>query len=301
LRIGITGSHGLIGSALNPVLQAAGHEVVRFVRGSPEPGCSDIVWDPESDLIEVSAMEGLDAVIHLAGENLASGRWTQKKMAQIRDSRIQGTSLLCRALAEVKAPPSVLLSASAVGFYGNRGDKVLTENSLVGSGFLAELCRDWEAATQPAVKRGLRVVQLRFAVVLSATGGALAKMIRPFRFGLGGPIGDGEQYWSWISLVDAIEAIRFALASESISGPLNLAAPEPVTNREFASMLGEVLGKRARLTTPAAVLRLAFGEMVDETLLSSARVLPAKLTAAGFEFQYPALRPALEHLLRCSG
>jgi uncharacterized protein (TIGR01777 family) len=296
LRIGITGSHGLIGSALVAALEENGHVVTRIVRRAPLSGAQEVHWNPESEFIEEGALARLDAVVNLAGENLASGRWTASRMSRIRNSRVDGTLLLSRTLARQKEPPQVLLSASATGYYGSRADKVLTENSLNGSGFLADVCREWEEATQAAAKSSIRVVTLRFAMVLSPQGGALAKMLRPFQLGLGGPVGTGKQYWSWISLDDAVEAIQFSLNS-TLSGPLNLSAPVPVTNREFAGTLAAVLGRKSRFAAPALALRVLLGEMAEEMLLASARVLPAKLTEAGFRFRHPELRVALDHLL----
>jgi uncharacterized protein (TIGR01777 family) len=237
-------------------------------------------------------------VVNLAGDNIAAGRWTPEKKARIRDSRVQLTRQLAESLARLTPPPQVLVSASAIGFYGNRGDEVLREESLSGSDFLSSVCRDWEAATRPAAEAGIRVVCLRFGAILSAAGGALAKMLTPFRLGAGGVIGDGRQWMSWIALNDVLGAIRHALAADALRGPVNVVAPQPVTNREFTQMLGRVLGRPAILPLPAFAARLAFGEMADALLLSSQRVEPARLLASGYRFQFTELEGALRHLLQ---
>jgi uncharacterized protein (TIGR01777 family) len=248
-------------------------------------------------VIDPAKLERVTAVIHLAGENLASRRWTAEQKARLRNSRVQSTAFLCKQLALLRYPPRVLLSASAVGFYGSRGEEMLTEESPPGTGFLAELCRDWEAAANAALSCGIRVVSLRFGIVLSKDGGALAKMLPPFRFGLGGRVGHGRQFWSWISLEDAVRGIRHAIEQPSVSGPLNLCAPRPVTNAEFTRTLGDALGRPAILPVPALVLRLFLGEMADAALLASARVRPAELIESGFEFLWPDLGSALVRLV----
>jgi uncharacterized protein (TIGR01777 family) len=278
MKVAVTGASGLIGSALVESLKAAGHEVTRVPRG------------------QFDVAEGRDAVVHLAGENIA-GRWTAQKKQRIRDSRVEGTRRLCEALVKMSARPKVLVCASAIGYYGDRGDEVLTEESAPGSGFLAEVCRDWEAATRPASQKGVRVVNLRFAVVLSAKGGALAKMLFPFKLGLGGIVGSGRQWWSWVAVDDVVGAIAQALTTEQLSGPVNVASPQPVTNREFTKTLGKVLGRPTIFPMPAFAARLAFGEMADAALLASARVQPAKLAASGYRFRYPDLAHALRHVL----
>jgi uncharacterized protein (TIGR01777 family) len=294
MRIALTGSHGLVGAALVRTLEAAGDEVIRLVRARENTGRGAIWWDPTTGGIDQAGLEKLDAVIHLAGENLASGRWTPARKRRIRESRVHGTRLIAETLRGLKEPPRVLLSASAVGFYGNRGDDVLSETSAGGEGFLAEVCREWEAATQPAADAGLRVACLRLGIVLSPEGGALARMLLPFKLGLGGPLGTGRQFWSWIQIEDVVEAVRYILKTNALAGPINLTAPEPVTNREFTRMLGQVLRRPAILPAPGWALRLALGSMADEALLASTRAVPAKLQAAGFEFRYPQLRGALE-------
>jgi uncharacterized protein (TIGR01777 family) len=286
-----------MGSALVPTLIAGGHRVTRLVRSTPRPGQAEIPWNPAARSIGTPALEGLDAVVHLAGDNIASGRWTAAKKASIRNSRVQGTTILCEALAQLVKPPRVLLSASAIGYYGDRGETILREASPPGTGFLAEVCQAWEAATAPAAQRGIRVVHLRFGIVLSPAGGPLAKMLTPFRLGLGGVVGTGKQYLSWIALDDVLGAIHHALNTEALQGPVNVVAPSAVTNREFTTTLGKVLRRPTRFPLPAFAARLMFGEMADALLLASTRVTPARLVASGYTFQYAELEQALQHLL----
>jgi uncharacterized protein (TIGR01777 family) len=293
MNVLLTGSHGFVGSELAPGLLADGHSILRLVRSPAISGESEIYWNPGSREIDLARMDGIDAVVHLAGENLAAGRWTPARKTRIRESRVTGTRLLSETLGQLRHPPAVLLSASAVGYYGNRGDQELTEASPAGQGFLAEVCRDWEDATAPAAQAGVRVAQLRFGIVFGKNGGALAKMILPFQLGLGGRLGHGEQYWSWITLEDVVAVIRFALRKVDARGPINVVAPQPVTNREFTRTLAHVLGRPAVFPAPAFALRLALGEMADAALLSSSRAVPAKLTALGFRFRFPDLRRAL--------
>jgi uncharacterized protein len=297
MNILITGASGLIGSALIPALTMDGHRVTRLVRSQPKPGDMAVQWDPDRGSLDAGSLEGLDGVVHLAGEPIGE-RWTAEKKARIRDSRVKGTRLLSETLSHLSIPPKILVSASAIGYYGDRGEEVLTEESASGSGFLAEVCRGWEAATEPALQKGIRVVNLRFGVVLSSTGGALAKMLPPFRMGMGGILGSGKQYMSWIILDDAVGAIRHALLTEPLQGPANATAPQPVTNEEFTKTLGKVLKRPTLLPMPAFAARLMFGEMADELLLSSARVQPVKLLATGYAFRYPELEAGLRHLLR---
>jgi uncharacterized protein len=296
MNILVTGASGLIGSALVSFLASAGHDVIRLVRSQPRPGEKAARWDPMAGTIETSALEGVEAVVHLAGESLAE-RWTLEKKVRIRESRVKGTRLLCESLAQMTTPPRVLVSASAIGYYGDRAGEILTEESAAGRGFLAEVCRAWEAATEPASQKGIRVVPLRFGVVLSGTGGALGKMLPPFRMGLGGVLGSGRQYMSWIALDDAVGAIHHTMMTGSLQGPVNAMAPNAVTNQEFTKTLGKVIGRPTIVPMPAFAVRLMFGEMADEVLLASARVQPAKLLASGYTFRYPELEAALRHLL----
>jgi uncharacterized protein (TIGR01777 family) len=299
MKILVTGATGLVGSAFTVRAQSQGHVVSALTR-SPRKQ-SDIRWNPAAGELDPAHLEGFDAVVHLAGESIASGRWTATQKKKIHDSRVQGTKLLCDALAQLDQrqmqKPSVLVSASAIGFYGDRGAEELTETSSSGSLFLSEVCQDWEAATQAAENAGLRVVHARFGVILSPKGGALAKMLTPFKLGGGGIIGNGKQYWSWVALEDTVDAILFALQDPTLQGPVNVVAPNAVTNGEFTKALGKVLSRPTILPMPAFAARLALGQMADELLLASARVLPSRLCAAGFKFQYPEVEGALRHLL----
>jgi len=298
MNVLISGSTGLIGSALGVRLEGEGHRVGRLVRpgGDAPAGEGDVAWDPAAGRIDAAGLEGWDAVVHLAGESIAR-RWTAERKARIRDSRIVGTTLLCEALAGRERWPGALVCASGVGYYGDRGEEVLTEDAPPGEGFLAEVCAGWEAATKPAADAGIRVVNARLAMVLSAEGGALRKMLRPFRMGLGGRIGSGRQYWSWVSLADAVSAICHALGTAALRGPVNLASPGPVTNRQFTRDLARVLGRPAVLPLPGFAARLLLGEMADGLLLASARVRPRKLLESGFEFRHAELAPTLRELL----
>ena len=289
MNVAVTGATGLIGSALVPFFQAGGHRAVRLSRGTSGPS-----WDPATGVISAGA---LDAVVHLAGENIAGGRWTSARKARIRDSRVDGTRRLCEALAALPTPPKTLVCASAIGFYGDRGDERLDESAAPGTGFLPEVCEGWEAATHVARDRGIRVVNLRIGVVLTRAGGALAQMLLPFRLGVGGVIGSGRQYMSWVALDDLLGATLFALTRVELSGPVNAVAPTPVTNRDFTKTLGRVLRRPTIFPMPGFAARLAFGEMADALLLSSARVQPAALESAGFRFAYPTLEGALRHVL----
>ncbi len=297
MKVLISGASGLVGSALVPFLAAGGHEVGRLVR-SPSAAATDrIFWDAASGQVDLGAWTGSDAVVHLAGENIAAGRWTSARKERIRASRVGGTGQLCLALAGWSPRPKVFVCASAIGIYGDRGDEVLDETSPSGQGFLAEVCRDWEAAAEPARQAGVRVVHLRFGVILSPLGGALAKMLLPFRLGLGGRLGSGRQYLSWIALDDAVRAIHHALLREEVQGPVNVVAPNPASNRQFTRTLARVLWRPAFFPMPAWVARLAFGEMANELLLASTRVMPRRLQETGFRFDHPDLEEALRHLL----
>lgn len=297
MKVLVSGASGLIGSALVPFLTTGGHTVTRLVRAQPRPEAAAVQWDPLAGRVELASLEGMDAVVHLAGENIAAGRWTPERKARIRESRVRGTTTLCDALAQLSQPPQVLVSASAIGYYGDRGEEVLREDSAPGTGFLAEVCRAWEDATASAVQKGIRVVQLRIGVVLSPTGGALARMLTPFKLGAGGIIGSGKQYMSWIGIDDLVGAIAHALTTDTLHGPVNAVAPRPVTNAEFTQTLGRVLRRPTWLPMPAFAARLAFGEMADALLLASARVEPARLLASGYAFRHPDLEAALRHLL----
>ena len=297
MNVLISGASGLVGSELVAFLTQKGHYIKKLVRKEPKPDANEIKWDPASSEIEQAALEGLNAVVHLAGENIAGGRWTSERKALIRESRVQGTRLLSETLAKLKAPPKVLVSASAIGFYGDRGDEVLDEESESGSNFLAEVCQEWEEACEAAGKKGIRVVNLRIGVVLSAAGGALAKMLLPFKMGVGGVIGSGSQYMSWIAIDDLVGATHHALVNESLNGPVNVVAPNPATNREFTKTLGLVLKRPTIFPMPAFAARLAFGEMADELLLASTRVVSTKLNSSNFQFQFPELEGALRHVL----
>lgn len=297
LRVLVTGSTGFVGSSLVPFLATGGHRVACLVRTLPRRGRDEVQWGPDAGFIDAARLEGLDGVVHLAGENIATGRWTAEKKAMIRDSRVDGTRLLCDALAGLKQPPKVLVCASAIGYYGDRGDEFLTEESAPGTGFLAGVCREWEAATQSAEQKGIRVVRLRFGMVLSPTGGAMAKLLPPFKKGLGGVLGTGRQYVSWITLDDLVGVITHALTTEALQGPVNAVTPNPVTNREFTHTLGRVIGRFTLFPMPAVAARLVFGELADEVLLASQRVQPTRLLATEYRFQYPDLEGALRHLL----
>jgi uncharacterized protein (TIGR01777 family) len=297
MKVLLSGSSGLVGSALIPVLTDGGHEVVRLVRSQPRPGASEVRWDPEAGDIDAPGLKGAEAAVHLAGESIAAGRWTAAKKDRILESRVKGTRLLAEALAEMKQPPKVLVSASAVGYYGDRGEETLGEESGSGSAFLSEVCRQWEAATEAAADAGIRVVNLRFGIMLSSVGGALPRLLTPFRLGVGGRLGSGKQFMSWIAIDDVAAAILHAMGTETLRGPVNAVAPQPVTNRDFTNTLGRVLGRPTVFPMPAFAARLAFGEMADELLLASQRVEPAKLLASGYQFRFPELEAALRHLL----
>ncbi len=299
MRVAVSGSTGLVGSEVVDSLSTEGHEVVRLVRRASAPGERAVRWDPEKGEVDAAGLEGLDAVVHLAGENVGSGRWTAARKAAIRDSRVKGTRLLCEALAGLSRPPKTLVCASAIGIYGDRGENALTEESPAAAGFLPGVCREWEAAAAPAAEKGIRVVHLRIGMVLSPKGGALSRMLPLFRAGLGGVIGGGRQYVSWVALDDLPLIILHALQCGDLSGPVNAVAPRPVTNREFTEALGRALSRPTPLPVPAFALRLAVGnEMADALLLASSRVVPRRLEETGYRFRFPELSAALHHLLR---
>ena len=297
MKILVSGSHGLVGKALTHSLTDDSHEVVRLVRRERALGAPEVEWYPDQGRIDAAHLEGIEAVIHLAGDNIAGGRWTAQKKRTIRESRVQGTLLLSETLASLSRPPAVFISASAIGFYGNRGDELLNETSRPGKDFLANVCVDWEAATISAAEKGIRTVHTRFGIILDEREGALAKMLPPFRAGIGGKIGGGNQWMSWIALEDVVAALKFLLADGTIQGPVNVVAPNPVTNAEFTTTLGRVLSRPTIIPMPAFAARLAFGEMADALLLSSQRVDPAVLEDNGFLFSWPTLEPAIKHIL----
>lgn len=297
MEVAVTGSHGLIGTALLPALRAAGHRPIRLVRRPAEPGADEISWDVKAEWIDAASLEGVGAVVHLAGAGIGDHRWTTAYKKELLDSRVKGTGLLSRALADLRRPPDVLLSASAIGFYGDRGDEVLTEAAGPGNDFLAELVVAWESAAEPAVEAGIRTAFLRSGLVLSATGGALAKQLPLFKLGLGGRFKSGSQWWSWISIDDEVAAIVHLLGS-SVEGAVNLTAPRPVTNREWTRTLGSVLGRPTLLPTPMLGPRLLLGsELARSLLLTSARVLPTVLESDGFAFRHRDLETGLRAVL----
>jgi uncharacterized protein len=293
MRVAITGSTGLIGTALAHDLAASGTEVIRLVRRTPATG-QELRWDPAAPDggLSPDALDGVDAVVHLAGAPVASGRWTPARKQVLRASRIDSTSMIIRAMLAAPKPPPVLIAGSAIGWYGDTGDRAVDETAPNGSGFLAMLVRDWEAATTPASAAGIRVANLRSGIVLSSRGGMLPRLLLPFRLGLGGKFGDGRQYISWITLSDHIRAVRFLLEGSDLSGAVNLTAPAPATNAELTKALAAYLHRPALFAVPSRALRLALGEVSTE-LLGSCRALPARLEEAGFTFEYPAIGPAL--------
>jgi len=297
MRVAVSGASGLIGSALTASLRADGADVARLVRRAPSAP-DEIGWDPGPGGagLDPAALRGVDAVVHLSGAPIAEGRWTQARKAMLRASRIDSTAALVRAMTAADPPPQVLLCGSAIGYYGETGDRLVDETAPQGAGFLAELVGEWEQAAQAATPAGIRVAQLRSGVVLAVGGGMLGRLLRPFRLGLGAKVGSGRQYLSWISIADEVGAIRFLLDSGDAGGPFNLTAPHPVTNAEFTRALADALGRPAALALPSPVLRAALGEVASE-LLASARVRPARLTQAGYRFEYPDLVSALGALL----
>ena len=295
LTVAVTGASGLVGSALIPLLTTGGHRVKRLVR-KQNPGADEIQWDIDAGTIDAGALEGVDAVVHLAGENIA-GRWSDEKKRKIRESRVKGTRLLSSTLMKLKRRPQVLVSASAIGYYGETGATAVDENGPLSPRYLGEVCKEWEAEAMAATQAGIRVVRARLGVVLTPRGGALAKMLTPFKLCVGGIIGSGKQYWSWVALEDVIGALQFAVLNPQIDGAMNVVAPDAATNYEFTKTLGKVLGRPTIFPMPAFAARLALGEMADELLLTSTRVVPKTLQQNGYAFRFPNLEDALRHLL----
>ena len=295
MKIAIAGASGLVGSALIPALVAEGAAITRLVRGAPKPG--EIEWHPNQDQVSPQLLEGFDVIVNLAGENVAGSRWTDEQKRKIRDSRVSGTHLLSEAIAKMSAKPGAFICASATGIYGDRDDETLDEQSESGGGFLAGVCREWEKACEPAIKAGVRVVNLRLGPVIARTGGMLAKLLTPFKMGMGGKVGSGKQYISWVALDDVVNAIKLTINDQSLRGPVNIVSPNPVTNEDFTRALGHVLNRPTALAVPAFAARLAFGEMADEMLMASQKVMPKKLLAAGFQFALPSLEATLQRYL----
>jgi uncharacterized protein (TIGR01777 family) len=290
MKIAIAGASGLVGSALIPSLTNDGAAITRLVRGAAKSG--EIEWHPNQDQLNEQTLAGFDVIINLAGENIAGGRWTDEQKRKIRDSRVGGTHLLSEAIAKMDVKPSAFICASATGIYGDRDDETLDEQSESGGGFLAGVCREWEKACEPAIKAAVRVVNLRLGPILAREGGMLSKLLTPFKMGMGGKVGSGKQYISWVALEDVVNAIKLAISNQTMRGPVNIVSPNPVTNEEFTRTLGHVLNRPTALAMPAFAARLAFGEMADEMLLASQKVLPKKLLSMGFEFKYPQLEAA---------
>jgi len=296
MKVLVTGGTGLVGSHLVPYLNGRGHDVYRLTRSKPREA-HDIVWDPARGHLPKGRIEGTEIVVHLAGENIAGKRWNARVKDELRRSRIEGTRLLCETIAQMQVPPKTLICASAIGYYGDRGAELLNETSPAGTGFLAELCRDWEAACEPARAKGIRVVNLRIGVVLSKEGGALAKMLTPFKMGVGGVVGSGNQYWSWIDIDDVVGIIDHCITHEKLSGAVNATAPCPVTNFEFTKTLGSVLHRPTLFPMPGFMARAALGQMADDLLLARTRVMPNRLSESGYRFKHASLESALREQL----
>lgn len=296
MKVLISGASGLIGSRLIPFLEERGHEVLRLVRREPK-GPGEVRWDPAAGTIDSEALAGVEAAVHLSGASIAEGRWTAARKKLLLDSRIDSTSLLAKTLAGLEPKPKVFLSCSAIGYYGDRGDEALTERSAKGGDFLCDLCEKWEQAAKPAKDAGIRVVHPRIGVVFAPEGGALAKMLFPIKMFVGGPLGNGRQYMGWISMLDILGAFEFLMQRDDIEGPVNLAAPQPATNKEVTKAIGLVLGRPAIFPVPGFVLRLMLGEMADLLLLASQKVVPERLREAGYEFKHPELTLALAELI----
>jgi len=297
MTIIVTGASGVIGSMLVPFLTTGGHRVIRLIRNSSSTSQDELFWDPLSGVLHTDSIEEIDAVIHLAGENIGSGRWTPEKKRKIIESRVKGTELVTKKLASLEKPPKVIICASAIGYYGNRGDQILTENDEAGSDFISSVCSMWEKAAYPALERNIRTVFLRIGVVLTPLGGALKRLLLPFKLCAGGKIGNGTQYMSWIDMEDVLGSIYHTLTNESIDGPVNITAPNPVTNKEFTKTLGRVMARPTPLTIPSTAVKLALGEMGKEILLSSTRVMPETLLKTGYRFNTPHLDTAIRQML----
>jgi len=293
----VTGASGVIGSTLIPFLTTGGHRVIRLVRNSSELSQDELFWDPLSGSLNTESIENIDAVIHLAGENIGSGRWTQKKKRKIIESRVKGTELVTKKLSSLERPPKVIICASAIGYYGDRGDQILNENDESGSDFISSVCSMWEKAAHPALERNIRTIFLRIGIVLTPLGGALKRLLLPFKLCAGGKIGNGTQYMSWIDMEDVLGSISHILTNKSIDGPVNIVAPTPVTNLEFTKTLGRVMARPTPVTIPSTAVKLAFGEMGKEILLSSTRVMPEKLLKTGYRFNTPYLDTAIRQML----
>jgi uncharacterized protein (TIGR01777 family) len=297
MKVIISGASGLVGTALTRALRAESHTVLHLVRKKKELASTEIRWDPLSAQVDVPALEGADAVVHLSGADISEGRWTPARKEVLRSSRLDSTRVLVDSLARLRQKPRVFVSASAVGYYGNRGDQILTESAAPGGDFLSVLARDWETEATRAAQSGIRTAILRFGVIFSSQGGALPQMVRPFKFGAGGRLGNGRQWMSWIALEDAIDIIQSSISNAAWNGPINVVAPQPVRNSEFADIVGRVLHRPAIFPAPAFLLRLALGEMADALLLSSQRAIPERLLQNGHPFKFADLETALRTML----
>jgi uncharacterized protein len=295
MKIAVAGATGFIGRALVAHLGATGHRVVRLMRRGADASRGDVTWDPTRGVLDPAALDGVQAVVNLAGEPVAE-RWTADRKRRIKSSRVEGTTLIAKTLVGLARPPRVLVNASAIGIYGDRGDEVLDESAKPGTGFLADVAQAWEASAAPAIERGIRTVLARFGIVLGAAGGALEKMLPPFKLGAGGRLGNGKQWMSWVTLDDVVAAIDYAITSDRVSGPVNVVAPNPVTNADFTHELGHALHRPAVATVPAFALRFAYGEMGEAVLLASQRVAPVALERAGFLFKHTMLADALKQI-----